>query len=123
MLYQDHDLLREYRRRPTPRNLRAFANGVLDLYMLVKDKAPKVKDAKALLPKMAGLEKYQANLPEDLDPVEWSNYFSTLISVVEAIGITKIMLPSTRAGAELLEGTVMAQYIEEAEEYANTHPI
>ena len=123
VLYGTHDLLREYRRRPSPRKLRAFANGVLDLYLLVKDKAPKVKDCKTLVPKLVGLDKYGYDLPEDLNAQEWCGYFDTLITVIEAIGITKIMLPSTRIGAELLEGTVMGQYIDEAQDYADAHPI
>jgi hypothetical protein len=72
---------------------------------------------------LAPLEKYTAYLPEEPNYMEWGLYYNTLITAVEVIGVTKITLPSTRAGAELLEGTVMAQYIDEAEEYARKNPI
>lgn len=121
--YNTHDLQREYRRRPSPRKLRAFANGCVDLYLLVKDKLPKVKDAKTLVKELKPLEKYAGSLPEELDAEEWAKYFIYLITAVEAIGISKITLPSTRVGAELLDSTVMAQYTEEALDYADKNPI
>jgi hypothetical protein len=103
--------------------LRAFANACLKLYSAIRDKVPKVKDAKDLIPLLTPLDKYTAYLPDDPDPEEWGKHYNVLVTAVEAIGVTKITLPSTRAGAELLEGTVMAQYIDEAEEYARKNPI
>lgn len=108
-LYVTHELLKEYRRRPGRKNLRRFANNVLDLYLLVKPKLPKLKDGKKLIPRFEGIEEHLAELPEDIDAKEFIGYFNAEIDAIEAIGITKIMLPSTRWGAEMIEGTILEE--------------
>ena len=107
-LYETHFYLINYRRRPNTRNLRQFANGVVDLYLLCEPKIDKIKkkDRERIKSKLEGIERYLVDIPTDLDPVEWSGYFLGVIDAIEAIGVTKIMMPSTRDGYEMLEGTV-----------------
>ena len=66
-------------------------------------------DKKDIEKDFKGIEKYILTMPEDddLDPATWTRYFKAAIMGVEAMGVTKIMLPTTREGHELTEGTLL----------------
>lgn len=98
----------EYRRRQTPRHAKAFANSVLDLYLLCKPKISKIsaRDRNRIKPMLEGIDDFLAEVPDEPDIKQWAKYFDATIELVEAIGVTKITLPTTREGYEMLEGTV-----------------
>jgi len=102
------EALREYRRRPNPRNLGRVANITLDLYTALKPKIPKIKHRKRYEKALAGIDDYLGELPDmsKEEPAKWVGWVDTLMFLVEEAGITKITLPGSRAGEEMLSGTL-----------------
>ena len=110
-LYITQDYLVQYRKRNTSRNLKRLANNILDLYLLVKPKLKKIKHGKTFIKEFEGIEDQLAGIT-NLDAKQWINWFNTCIEAIEEMGVTRITMPSSRVGAELVEGTLMAGMVD-----------
>ena len=100
-----------YRKRKNSRNLKRLANGILDLYLLVKPKLKKIRKGKDFIEKFDGIDEQLADITQT-DARVWINWFNVCIDAIEEMGVTRITMPSSRIGAELAEGTLMAGLVD-----------
>jgi hypothetical protein len=114
-LYNNYALLARYRERPSPRNLRRLANGVIDAYSHLFPKISKLKDCKKIEADLKGIDEYLGGFKEgvDLDPAQWVKWFKATTQGIESMGVTAITKPTTREGSELTEGTLFDDIIPE----------
>jgi len=110
-LYLTQDDLQVYRKRNNSRNLKRLANSILDLYLLVKPKLKKINHGKQFIKDFNGIEEQLGTITET-DAKVWLKWLGTCIEAIEEMGVTKITMPSSRVGAELVEGTLMAGLVD-----------
>jgi len=106
--------LRRYRARPNPRNLKRFADEVVDLYSLIQPKIHKIKNKDKYKADFKGIETQTMGVTIS-EPLQWGKWFMLCLNALEDMGVTRITLQTERWGAELLEGTIMAGEIDDLE--------